>query len=201
MIGLSILLALVAYMGIAWAIVKRLSNKKARYVVIGIFVLIPTWDIVPGWVYLKYLCQTEGGIKIYKSVENVEGFRDTTTLGIVDDGLKKYGYKFIEGKNARYSLGSDGKVTKLDFDKPLSRYVIKGDESYKSLPLTLFKQERIILDEHTGEILATMKHLGSYGGWLKKTMSPLLGYGPSCVAEFRDDDFYLKTLKPVKLVK
>jgi hypothetical protein len=34
-----------------------------------VFVLIPTWDIVPGKLYFQHLCEKEGGIKVLKTVE------------------------------------------------------------------------------------------------------------------------------------
>src|SRR5436309_15436428 len=71
--GFGILLGLIAYFflakAVAKAVEKKTGNKKARYITITIFVLIPTWDIVPGWLYFAYLCNTEGGQKIYKTVE------------------------------------------------------------------------------------------------------------------------------------
>src|SRR5206468_2401208 len=76
--GFGILLGLIAYFFLAKAVVKavekRTGSKKAKYAAIAVFVLIPTWDIVPSWLYFEYLCQTEGGQKIYKAVELPEEF-------------------------------------------------------------------------------------------------------------------------------
>jgi len=71
--GFAVLLALIAYFflarAVAKAVAKRTGSKKAKYAAIAVFVLIPTWDIIPGWLYFEYLCQKEGGQKIYKTVE------------------------------------------------------------------------------------------------------------------------------------
>src|SRR5437773_872909 len=71
--GFGILLGVIAYFflanGVAKAVEKKTGNNKPRYITITIFVLIPTWDIIPGWLYFAYLCNTAGGQKIYKTVE------------------------------------------------------------------------------------------------------------------------------------
>lgn len=69
MFALTILVVLAAYVGIAWMVIKRLPSRRAKWIVVAIFVLIPTWDIVPGYVYFYTLCATEGGQKIYKTVK------------------------------------------------------------------------------------------------------------------------------------
>jgi len=71
--GFAILLGLIAYFflarAVARAVEKKTRSKKAKYITIAIFVLIPTWDIIPGWLYFTYMCKSEAGIKIYKTVE------------------------------------------------------------------------------------------------------------------------------------
>jgi len=74
MIGIIFLAVLGGYILLARLIMKRMPSRKARYIVAAIFILIPTWDMIPSWLYLEYLCKTEGGLKIYKTVDNVEGF-------------------------------------------------------------------------------------------------------------------------------
>src|SRR5437879_3100532 len=70
--GLAILLALIAYVVLAKSIVKsvekRTGSKKMKYLAVAVLVLIPTGDIIPGWLYFAYLCQTQSGLKIYKTV-------------------------------------------------------------------------------------------------------------------------------------
>lgn len=71
--GLVVLLGLVAYYFIGRAVArvveKKTGSKKAKYIAIAVFVLIPTWDIIPGWLYFNHLCEKEGGIKVFKTVE------------------------------------------------------------------------------------------------------------------------------------
>lgn len=73
MFFLGFVLALVAYYYLAKftvkAVAKRYPSNLAKYVTIGAFVLIPVWDIVPGQLYFRYLCEHEGGVKVYRIVE------------------------------------------------------------------------------------------------------------------------------------
>jgi hypothetical protein len=70
--GFFILLGLIAYVVLAKFVVsaigKYTQSKAAKYVAIAAFVLIPTWDIIPGWLYFNHLCK-EAGVKVLKTVE------------------------------------------------------------------------------------------------------------------------------------
>jgi hypothetical protein len=72
-IGLSVLIALVLYVYLAKVTIqfvgKRAKSKLAKYLTIAMFVLIPTWDIIPGRVFFQHLCETEAGVKALKTVE------------------------------------------------------------------------------------------------------------------------------------
>lgn len=76
--GVFIFLGLAAYALLAKFIVcaigKHTRSKAAKYVAIGVFVLIPTWDIVPGYLYFSYLCEKEAGAKVLKTVEVEEEY-------------------------------------------------------------------------------------------------------------------------------
>lgn len=73
MFALGLLIALVLYVGLAWMMAKLIGrytdSKIARYLLIAIVVLIPTWDIIPGRLYFQYLCEREAGVKVLKTVE------------------------------------------------------------------------------------------------------------------------------------
>jgi len=53
---------------------KYTASKTAKYLVIAVFALIPTWDIIPGQLYFYYLCEREAGIKVFKTVEMEKEF-------------------------------------------------------------------------------------------------------------------------------
>ena len=73
MIAFSLLVALVVYVLLAKFTVKVVGrytdSKVAKYFIIAIFVLIPTWDIIPGRLYFNQLCETEAGTEVFKTVE------------------------------------------------------------------------------------------------------------------------------------
>jgi hypothetical protein len=72
-----LLAAIAAYIAVKVAKSKG-ATKRGKIVTgaIAFFVvwLIPFWDWLPTVIYHNYLCRTEAGVKIYRSVEGVEGF-------------------------------------------------------------------------------------------------------------------------------
>ena len=70
-----ILLGVIASIVLAKLIVKAIGrysqSKVAKYVAITAFVLIPTWDIIPGELYFAYVCKQQAGTKIFK-IDNGE---------------------------------------------------------------------------------------------------------------------------------
>lgn len=202
MIGLIFLLVLAVYVGVAWFIVKALPSKKSKYIGMAVFVLIPTWDVVPGWVYLQHLCQAEGGVKIYKPVEGIEGFY-TTEQSIIRDALMKYGYKFIEStsivaKHYRDSLGKNGELVIEEIDKPTSEYMLGILENGRAWGI---KESKYVISKgKNGEVLATSTQFYFPGNWIQKIASPLLGGGEACPAFPQKSymDFIFETLKPAK---
>ncbi len=63
--GLYVYLATLA----AQFIRRQTGSPLAQYATIAVFVLIPTWDIIPGRFYHQHVCETQGGIQLYKTVE------------------------------------------------------------------------------------------------------------------------------------
>lgn len=84
---------------IALFITSRFTKTtKAKLIVFAVWSLIPTWDVIIGYPIYWYLCKYESGMKIYKTVDNVEGF-------YVGEKSKEYepyepyaGYRFIDYK-------------------------------------------------------------------------------------------------------
>ncbi len=202
MIGLSILLAVVVYVWLARFVAKRIKNRTAKYTVIAIFILIPTWDIIPGKLYFNHLCEKEAGLKIYKTVEGVEGYRvypGATGLGPGPDGFKKYGYKFEERGSGsdlvRYTLGPDEKVTKQQITESIARYAAYATD-WMPLAWNAKKYEVMIYDQKTKERLAIITAFSTGGNWLQALFHPFLGGGNFCGSP--EKDLYLNTLKPAK---
>lgn len=209
MIGLGFFLAFFLYIGLAlltsyW--IRRPFNapktkRIAQVLTLITFALIPTWDIIPGKLYFNNLCETEGGLKIYKTVEGVEGFYYEPGASPSGEVLRTYGYKFVEGAAGgatyRYTLSVNGKIVRDDIAQPISRYSVKS-ERYPPRWNTV-RHQKVVEDRQTKEILAIRTQFEYLGNWFQQTVSPLLGGGAFCtLPPNSDSDFYLKTLKPVK---
>lgn len=95
---------LVLYIMIAIKVTSHVMNKtdKTKYAVITalLFFLFPTWDVIIGYPIYWYLCQHEAGIKIYKTVDNVEGFYVGEQTSVLP--IEPYkGYQYIYYKDAK----------------------------------------------------------------------------------------------------
>lgn len=207
MIGLLFLLVITIYVSLAWFVVKMLSSRRVKYIVITIFVLIPMWDVVPGWLYFRHLCETDGGVKVYKSVANVEGFLDKSQNMLGRDAVMKYGYKFMEGGEGddriyRYTINQDGQLAREKIEETISKYRVQRTDEY--LPFNITKYEYSIVDIRTQEKFATSISFYLAGNWVQNKMKPLLGGGAYCPSQQLThiyEIFYLETLKPPKSPK
>lgn len=78
MFGIALLVALGIYVYLAKMTVKfigkRTESKLAKYGAIALFVLIPTWDIIPSRLYFNHLCEKEAGTRVLKTVEVDKGY-------------------------------------------------------------------------------------------------------------------------------
>ncbi len=76
---LMIFLPIIIYMLIIkWLFDKfyRAISKIKKRVFFILLVTLPFWDHIAGYAYFKYLCFTEGGVKIYKTVTNLQEQKD-----------------------------------------------------------------------------------------------------------------------------
>jgi hypothetical protein len=153
--GFGILLGLIAYFflvkAIAKAVEKKTGSKRAKYIAIAIFVLIPTWDIIPGWLYFEYLCGTQGGQKIYKTVE------------VGPEYILKAGEPDRSKSNAPPAVGGEINWAKLRDE----RYVTpnKLDRDFSKF-LHIAKSSTVAQDKENGETLGVATAFWFYGGWL-----------------------------------
>jgi hypothetical protein len=213
MTGLVVLGILLAYIAIAVGIASLVKGAW-RALVIAVFVLIPTWDIIPGKVALAHYCEKEGGIRIYRSVDGVEGFLSLGG-GVYEEYFKLYGYKYVEiakpvrdpraghsvsTEYIRATLGDDGKVKNEKIDRPLSRYAYKEAPRIGEgrMDFGLVRNIDSILDLQTNEIMATRTEIYSRGNWLQRYVSPILGSGGYCERDRSEyKKFYVGTIRPI----
>lgn len=211
MIGLGFFLAFILYIGLALLIsywVRRgFNTPKAKHIAQTLtlitFALIPTWDIIPGKLYLNHLCETEGGLKIYKTVEGVDGFYYFPGAELKQEALDQYGYKYLEaGAESsfyRYSL-KKGNLAKEKISQVFSKYGVQLLSV--DLFLNVKKYSETIVKLQTKEVLARKNQFYYPGNWVQRKVKPLLGGGQSCPLLPPDSplnrEFYLSTLKPNK---
>ena len=216
MTGLIVLGILLAYIAIGVGIAV-LAKGVWKVVVIAAFILIPTWDIVPGKIALAHYCDKEGGIKIYRSIDGVEGFLSLDGEAY-EEYFKHFGYKYVEitkpGRDprtskvvnteyARVTLGSDGRLKEEKVDRPLSRYAYKEAPRLGEgrMAFGIVRNIDSILDLRTNEVLATRTEIYWRGNWLQRYASPILGAGGYCGKDLSEyKKFYVETLRPIAKV-
>ena len=212
MTGLVVFGILLAYLAVAVG-VASLAKGRWRLLVIAVFILIPTWDIIPGKIALNHYCKNEGGIKIYRSVGGVDGFLSLGG-GAYREYLERYGYKYVEIARSvrdprsgvivkteyyRVALGKDGKPKEEKVDSPISRYAYREAPRLGEgkMPFGLVQNVDSILDRQTQELLATRTEIYWRGNWIQRYVSPILGSGGHCDKDrFDYSKFYVETLRP-----
>lgn len=170
-----LLLGLLAYYFVARtvsrAIEKRTGRPWARYLAIAIFWLIPTWDILPGWMYFSHVCEQEGGQKILKTVELPDEYFFKPGE-IVDSQESQLGHAYI-------AKGGELKLAKV---RPL--FTISRKEETLSGQFHVDRLINSLAHKQTGEVLATATTIKFYGGWVQDTIS-----GHTSPALCPDDNF------------
>lgn len=189
-----------------WQVIRITRKVKpgwAKFLVLVIAALIPTADAFIGRLYLKHLCATEGGLKIYRVVEGVEGFYETGSTPS-EGWIKKHGYKFVEGGHVggtpeRMSLQPDGSIVLEENVTLQSKYVYelkRGD-----LNDLYFRSEQNIRVIETNETLSRNVDIDFAGGWVERAISGLYakrGRGGTCNSTIFITELVPKTLKPIK---
>ncbi len=86
MIALALLIGCLLYMFIAKLMVLLVgkladvlgmtatTKRTIQTTCVAIFVLIPMWDIIPGWMYFKHLCDNQAETNILKTVDLEEKY-------------------------------------------------------------------------------------------------------------------------------
>lgn len=170
MFGLAVLVALGVYVYVAKVVVqfvgRRTQSNLAKYATIAVFVLIPTWDIIPGRLYFNHLCEKDGGIKVFKTVEVDKSY--LTPNGQPDEKKLSMSSSFI--------------------------IVHKDDREYSPI-FHIAKFERVLQDKQTNEVLGIDVHLVHYGGWLNAYLFPQ-GPPTKCAGYSPYRDIWTEVIKP-----
>lgn len=151
MLGAMIVGSFYLYIWLAITVVRKVYEKTQsltkKRIVIAIFVLIPTWDIILGYPIYAYLCATQAGIKIYKTVDNVEGFYVGENPNGQSILLPHEGYRFIDYKDQK-----DGKYYRNSWlDNNTSSECVSYDGAWSSEYTQVFKSGKCIIKEELKE--------------------------------------------------
>lgn len=102
MIGLMLFGSIALYWWLASTVINKVYTRTQsltkKRIAIAIFILIPTWDIILGFPIYAYLCTTQSGAKIYKTVDNVEGFYIGEQSKDYEPQVPYKGYRYIDYK-------------------------------------------------------------------------------------------------------
>ena len=186
--GLAVLFFIGLYIAIAYWVFKRFEGSSFRWLVLAVAVLIPSGDAVVGRLYLKHLCNEEGGLRVYRVVENVDGFKDDGSSG--DYWVRELGYQFVEnqpinGLTTRY-FQHDGQITSekselLKSGYKLSSLYLRGD--------IYGRHQHLVKTLYGGEILASDTQVSFNGGWAERFIALFSDAGGGAVAWCTNTDF------------
>lgn len=181
MIALMLLTALLVYLGVAWLVIKRLPSKKAKWIAVAAFILIPTSDEIAGRIYFKHLCETEGGGQTFKTVDLGKAF--FLRPGEID----------MDTAGHLHAKGGELNILKVEKDFPVIRNSSQISQIFK-----INKYEVSITERATGNIIARHTNFHYLGGWVARhSVAHVTGIGcPLPDDSYRQ--FYAATFKATK---
>lgn len=195
--GLLVLVLVGLYLWIAYVVVRKVPKIWGKALALVVAVLIPTADAVYGRLKLKHLCETEGGVKMFRTVEGVEGVR--SFLGADEYLLKEGRYRFVEGAEGssgmvRNTMSSDGSVAK---EKNVTAKSLFSLEYEPANSTGWFRKSTYLVKElASGEILGSDTNIVFMGGWIERFIGGLYG-GSSGVRECASDASVVRARKLV----
>ena len=189
--GLAVLFFIALYLVIAYKVYGKFKTSRYKWLVLALIVLIPSGDAVVGRVYLKRMCAEEGGLKVYRMAEHVEGFMDD----VVGRGYwaKEYGYQFSEdrltnGMTTRYSK-HNGQIAQEDNVMPRSQYRIRL--LHIGGVKNIYMRNQYVVESISGnETLATDTQIAFNGGWAERFLAQFSDAGGGSVAWCTNSELY-----------
>ncbi len=187
--GLAILLIVVLYVALAVWLVVRMNGWRRKAVVGLIAFLLPTADGFLGRKYVEHLCAKDGGLKVYRVVEGVEG-----VLGLAPDRqtLKRTGYRFVEIDRAtvdpkraywRIEQLPDGQIQQ-EFDaKPRAKYIVETKHGGTGFPTHIAISDLQVRELASGELAARFRMYSGGAGLAERFLAQFTGAGYAQGAE------------------
>ncbi|TCV82365.1 hypothetical protein [Sulfurirhabdus autotrophica] len=199
LLGYLLLGLAVSRAGTRWA-GRRFQSRLVPWVVFVVLFTVFFGDEIYGYWHWQYLCRSEGGLHVYKSVP-VEGFfinDNSVGVGTAREYLKPiYGersglYKFVEGRNDghlhRYSAGSKGEFDIQDevIDKPSVLYAM-SEQSIVSRPNYIWSVERSIYNMTNQERMGIARSFGYQGSTIIRFLRVITGANKEGSANYCGD--------------
>lgn len=218
MIGISIIVLIVLYLFVSFKGVEYVYDKsqKKRYAILAIlfFILLPTWDVIIGKIYFDHLCKTEGGLKMYESVQ-ADGFLDKSQIliggnKVLPMDIKNakrfldYGFKFYEvvahnGKIVHFFKDESGSVIYVVGDRAEAEYeyVLYEKDKIVSYVLGIQKVREKLFRDIQNKDIAVQSIWFIRDGWVGRIMKHFIGMGlgEGCLDENTILNFEYKLLK------
>ncbi len=188
MIALMFLSAAAVYVVIGGLILKRISSRWLKGLVVAILILIPTGDEIAGHIYFNHLCSTEAGAKVYQTIN----------LPAANwDAMGKP--KFYDEKNGNsYPITGFNEGWKNYFEK---NYSIDSHMENTSKILAIDKHIYTLQNKMKTKMFAQQVSFMYWGGWLKRN-APTHNTAASCGNTLADsNNFNLQLFKPVASIK
>lgn len=203
--GLFILVLGAAYFGIAlYVTFAKVKPWWGKVVALVVFAMIPTVDAVYGRAKLRQMCKEEGGLKVYRVVQDVEGFFSDS---LNESLLKKYDFSFIEspgltsGLFIRYIKLPSGQIVKERTGDIKSKYEARF---FPGNPRDVYMKDAFrVTVRDTNEILGVVINFNYAGGWVERFAASTISARASAgTCELTDsiqiiEQLVAETLKPV----
>lgn len=187
----------------------------ATFITLFIFWLIPFWDWIPTVIYHNHLCKTEAGVKIYRSVEGVEGFDGGSRWALSIGYLYGYSTDHLGGffRFRKNINPPSDKPWNTEIQEPAPKPPLYGVklEQLKLGKWNAWKLTQTIYVIRTGEVLATFTDFVPTAAdpnvpmseWRKPWLSGYScfhkdGGSDSAIRTEMLKDMLLKTLKPLQ---
>lgn len=164
------------YLALALWVTVRMKTVARKLTALLVFSLIPTADAVYGRIKLKHLCATEGGLRIYSVVQDVEGFYVDGSAGRY--WLAKYGYLFVEGDSLG---GSHVRISRIPSGEVIEeeKVVLKSRFAARFVPgnvKDIYKVDRFqAVSLATNEMLGESTNFLYAGGWVERFVGGFYG--------------------------
>lgn len=156
MVGLFILIGLAVYIGLAYFCVTKTKSKRGKIIVTLVFILVPTADVIVGRLYFAYLCHTQAGQFIYKTIE------------VGDDYIYKPGEMMkhkLDETGEKLAIAEGGEINRKELRKRYD-FSLSKKEGYSKI-FHIAKRQRVIEDKESEEVLSKSISFLYYGGWVE----------------------------------